>query len=438
MLKQTLSLKLKNKLALTLSLKQQLSLLLLPKLELKELLKQELDENPFLEEVINSEPITDNLKDLSKNFGEDNDEKLSPLNKLKYKPSLYEILETQVNLEFDKKDRPIVEEIINNIDEKGFFKGKIDKISQKFKVSYEYIEYLRKRLMTLEPTGIGAISVEEALWEQYKEIFGNDKLVKDIILNSFKSLTNKNYILKKYKISEEFYKNLVEDLKTLSPYPTYSFSNEEETIFIEPDIFVYDKGDKFEIEINERDLPKLRLTSQYKRLIKNEKLSEDVKKFIEDRLQRAIGIIKGIELRRENLLKITEFLVNYQSDFLRKGKGYLKPLTLKDVSKHVDLHESTISRIVSNKYIQSDFGILPLKAFFSTKLNTNQGDISVERVKHLLMKIVENEDKAKPLSDEKIAKILNQNYGIKIARRTVAKYREELNIPASKERRKKE
>lgn len=430
-----LNLKLQNKLALTLSLRQQLELLLLPKIELENTIKQELDENPFLEEILSlgtdyKEPI----KDLSKNFVED-DENLSPLNRLSYKPSLYDNLETQIELEFEGIEKEIAKEIINELDEKGLFKGDIKYIAKNFNVSSELVENVRQKLKKLEPTGIASLTLEEALWEQYKENFGDDERVKEIILNDLKNLIDKDYITENYQLSEKELEEIIDNIRTLNPYPTYYYSDEI-TKYVEPEAYVYDRGDHFEIILNEKNLPKLKLTNNYRKLISDKSLPAETKEFLEKKLQKAIGIIKGIELRRENLLKTIKFLVNYQAEFLRKGKKYIKPLTLKDVAVELGLHESTISRIVSNKYIQTENGLILLKSFFATKLTSANGDVSTEKVKDLIKEIINNEDKSKPLSDEKISKLLKEKYGIKIARRTVAKYREEMGIPSSKERKK--
>ena len=431
-----LNLKLQNKLALTLSLRQQLELLLLPKLELENTIKQELDENPFLEEILSIEPdYKEPIKDLSKSYGED-DENLSPLDRLSYKPSLYDVLETQLELEFEGKERDIAKEIINELDEKGLFKGDIKEIAKKFNVSTDLVEKVREKLKKLEPIGIASLTLEEALWEQYRENFREEETVKEILLNDLKNLLDKNYISENYGLSEDEINEIIDNIRTLNPYPTYHYSDEI-TNYVEPEAYVYDRGDYFEIVLNEKNLPKLKLTNNYRKLISDKSLSTETKEFLEKKLQKAIGIIKGIELRRENLLKTIKFLVNFQAEFLRKGKKYIKPLTLKDVASELGLHESTISRIVSGKYIQTENGLISLKSFFATKLSSTNGDVSTEKVKDMIKEIIENEDKAKPLSDDKISKFLKEKFGIKIARRTVAKYREEMGIPSSKERKKK-
>jgi len=433
MLKHTLNLKLQNKLALTLGLKQQLSLLLLPKLELKELVQQELEENPFLEELLKEDYSLnkENIKDLASYTPDD---ETDPFYKLSYEPSLYDNLELQIDLEFEGLENKIAKEIIKHIDERGFFKGNLNEIAEKFGESLECVEKIRKKIVkALEPTGIASTSLEEFILEQYIENFGENQKVKEIILNDLQKLTNKSHITKKYGITAEEFEKIIENIKLLNPYPTYQYGGET-TKYIEPDVFVYDKGDHFEIEVNDKGIPKLRLTNNYRRLLTDKNTPEETKKYLEEKLQKAMGIIKGIELRRENLKKVAEYLVNYQSDYLRKGKEYKKPLTLKDVASELGFHESTISRIISNKYMQTDFGLLPFKSFFSTRLSSESGDVSVEKVKHLIREIIEKEDKKKPLSDEKISKILKEKHGISIARRTVAKYREEMNIPSSKDR----
>jgi len=432
MLKHRLELKLQNKLVLTVSLKQQLALLLLPKLELQETIKTELEENPFLEEIINLEPDHEPIKDLSKYYDEEEEKSLS--NRIPYRPSLTNLLDFQIDLEFEGLDKEIAREIAGNIDEKGFLSVEIEDISKKFGVSPQYIETIRQKVMRLEPTGIGAKDIKESLSVQYDELFGLDGIANDIIKNSLDFITDINSLIRKYPdIPEDRIKEIICNIRSLKPYPAINYLDEP-VRYIEPDVYVYDRGDSFEVVVNETQIPRLKLTTHYRKLISDKTLPEETRKFLEEKLQKAVGIIKGIEQRRENLKKITEVLVEYQSDFIRKGKEHLKPLILKDVAQKVDLHESTVSRIVSSKYVQLPTGILPLKAFFSTKLSSSTGDISTEKVKYMIAQLIENEDKRKPLSDQKIADILKDK-GINVARRTVTKYREQLNIPDSRNRR---
>ncbi len=433
-LKQKLGVKLTQKLALTPSLKQQLAIILLPKLELEQTVKAELDENPFLEEVINLEPSDDfeNKNDLAKYYSEDEEDFTSK--KLVYKPSLIEILDFQIDLEFEGIERNIAYEIVGNLDEKGYLSVPVKEIAEKLKVPVEKVEEVRKKLMRLEPTGIGALDLKEFLIVQYEERYGKDEIAARIINESLEKLNDIEYLKKKYKdASEDEIKYIICNIKTLNPYPLVNFQTGDVN-YVEPDVYIYDKGDDFEIVINDTGIPKLLLTNRYKALISKKDLPPETKQFLEDKLQKALGIIRGIEQRRDNLYKIVESLVQYQSEFLRKGKKHLKPLIMRDIAEKVGLHESTVSRIVSNKFAQTPIGMIPLKSFFSSKVNSNNGDISKENVKFLIKELIENEDKKKPLSDEAISKILKEK-GIKVARRTVAKYREELNIPDSRLRR---
>ncbi|NPA52579.1 MAG: RNA polymerase factor sigma-54 [Aquificae bacterium] len=432
-MKPSLQLKLKPKLKLTPSLKHQLALLMLPKLELEQTVKQELEENPFLEEILNIESQTkEPIKDLSTPVYSDDEENYR-LKTLAYKPSLYEIIEAQIDLEFDGKDKEIAKEIVANIDEKGFLETPVENIAEKLKVSSAKVEEIRKKITKLEPLGIATKDIKEFLKLQIKEYFGEDELIEKIIDEDIQNINNKELLSQKYNLTQEEIEKIIDLLRCLIPYPTYNFDTEASP-YIEPDIFIYEKGDDFEIEINETGIPKLKLTNQYRKLISKKDLPANTKKFLEEKLQKAIGIIKGIEQRRENLKNIVNALVEHQKEFLRKGKTNLKPLKLKDIAQELGLHESTVSRIISGKYAQTPIGVIPLKAFFSRSLSSDTGDISTEKIKLMIKDIIENEDKTKPLSDEAIAKIL-QNKGINIARRTIAKYRQELKIPGTRKRR---
>ncbi len=430
-MKPSLQLKIKPKLKLTPSLKHQLALLMLPKLELEQTVKQELEENPFLEEILNVIPENkEPIKDLSSYIQEEENFRLKTLT---YKPSLYEIIETQIELEFDSTEEKIAKELVANINEKGFLETPIEEIAKKLNQPVEKVEEVRQKLIRLEPLGIASKDIKEFLKLQINEIFGKDELLEKIIENDIENINKIDYITKKYNLSKEEAEKIINLIKCLVPYPTYNF-DAETSPYIEPDIFIYEKNGKFEVEINETGIPKLKLTNQYRKLISKKDLPENTKKFLEDKLQKAIGIIKGIEQRRENLKNIVNALVKHQEEFLRKGKTHLKPLKLKDIAEEVGLHESTVSRIISGKYAQTPIGVIPLKAFFSRALSSTTGEVSTEKIKLLIKDIIENENKEKPLSDDAIAKIL-QERGINIARRTVAKYRQELKIPGARERR---
>ncbi len=438
-MRHTLTVTLKQKPILSLSYRIHLQLLVKPKIEFQTAIKQELEENPFLEEVVNIdtdyslEPV---IKDFSLYYDEEEEEKIRS-NRLVYKPTLMDMLESQINLEFNGIDKEIALEIIGNLDNKGLFKASEEEIARKFNVAIEKVESIRKRLRYLEPVGIASKTLEEALLVQYEDRYGKDLVVEKLLKEQLKNLATQStdYVAKELGISVEELKDILSNLSTLNPYPTVNYSSDIQQ-YIEPDVYIYDRGDHFEIVVNETGIPDIKLTNRYKRLISQKDLSPEAKEFLKDKMEKARGIIEAIQQRKENLLKITQAIVEKQGDFLRKGREYLKPLTLKDIAEKVGLHESTISRTVNSKYALTPQGLLPLKAFFSSKLQTSNGDISTEKVKYMIQELIEKEDKKKPLSDQAIVNILKDK-GIKIARRTVTKYREELGIPDSRTRRKK-
>ncbi len=438
-MRHTLTVTLKQKPILSLSYRIHLQLLVKPKVEFQTAIKQELEENPFLEEVITIDTdysLEPNIKDFSQYYDEEEEEKLRS-NRLVYKPTLMDMLESQINLEFDGIDKDIAIEIIGNLDNKGLFTASEEEIAKKFNVSVEKVESIRKKIRYLEPVGIASKSLEEALLVQYEDRYGKNPVVEKLLTQYLEDLAKKGeeFVAKELEISVDELKDIISNLGTLNPYPTINYSSDIQQ-YIEPDVYIYDRGDYFEIVVNETGIPEVKLTNRYKRLISHKDLSPEAKEFLKDKMEKARGIIEAIQQRKENLLKITQAIVEKQGEFLRKGREYLKPLTLKDIAEKVGLHESTISRTVNSKYALTPQGVLPLKAFFSSKLQTSNGDISTEKVKYMIQELIEKEDKKKPLSDQAIVNILKDK-GIKIARRTVTKYREELGIPDSRTRRKK-
>lgn len=430
-MKQNLSLKLQNKLHLTLSLKHQLNIMILPKQELTKEIISELEENPFLEEVIYIQPQKES------SFYDEDEEDFNPFNNIAYKPSLLETLTLQVDLEFDDSfDKEIALEIIDSIDEKGYLKEEtIKDIAEKLNTTIEKVEKVREKVLNFEPTGIASKSLKEFLTVEYIDKFGKNETATKIINEELEKLKDTEYLTKKYNIPQETLDEIINNIKLLRHYPLYGYEDFE-VRYVEPDIFIYEINDKtkpFKIEINEKNIPSINLTTNYKKLINNKNLPQEIRNFLHEKLERAVGLIKGIQQRRENLYKLMEVLVEEQTDFLKYGKEFLKPLTLKEVAEKTELHESTISRTVSNKFAQTPLGVIPLKSFFSNKASKKSGNISSDRVKYLVQKLIENEDPEKPLSDNDIVNVLKKE-GINIARRTVTKYREELNIPDSRKR----
>lgn len=438
-MKQSLNLKLQNKLNLTLSLKTQINLLTLPKVDLIQEIQQELQENPFLEEIASIQP--DYNPDLREQlvYDEEEDDR-NPLARIPYRQSLRDIVENQINLEFDGEDRDIALDIVDSVDEKGFYRGDLSEFAQKYGRDIKQIEHIRKKITTLDPTGLASKDLQEFFLLQLEESDDYDLVVESIILDDLEKVNDIEYLSKKYGLNREEIEKKVEIIRHFRPYPLYGYEDLD-VQYIQPDIFIYikarpEEGDYFEVVIDESDLPQVDITAQYRKILSRKNLTPDVKEFLLQKYERALGIVKGLKQRRENLYNLVKTLAEYQKDFLLEGKDFIKPLTLKDVSQRIGLHESTISRIVSNKYAVTPQGVLPLKSFFASRASKDGGNISSESVKYLIKELIEEEDQSSPLSDSEIVEILKQR-GVNIARRTVAKYREELGIPDSRKRKTK-
>lgn len=435
-MKQSLNLRLQNKLQLTLSLKTQINLLTLSKVELIEEIQKELQENPFLEEIVNIQPeYNPDLKEPI--LYEEDEEEINLLGRIPYRRTLRDVIENQIDMEFEGIDRDIALEIVDSLDEKGFFNEDVTVLGEKYGVGVKYVESIRKKLITLEPTGLASKDLREFFLAQLDESENFDPIVESIILDDLENINNISLLAQKYNLREEDIQHRIDIIRHFRPYPLYGYE-EFDVQYIQPDIFIYLKSDPkeedyFDVVIDEMDIPKINLVSSYRRVLSRKNVSPEVREFLAQKYEKAIGMVKGIQQRRENLYNLVKFLAEYQREFLLNGRDSIKPLTLKEVSQKIGLHESTISRVVSNKHAVTPQGVLPLKAFFASRATKDSGNISSESVKYSIRELIEKEDSRAPLSDSEIARILKKR-GINIARRTVAKYREELGIPDSRKR----
>ena len=229
---------------------------------------------------------------------------------------------------------------------------------------------------------------------------------------------------------------VIEDIKTLQTRPGRKFTNDR-THYIEPDVYVLKVGDDYVIQLNDDGLPKLRISRAYRRMLKNlrqEGRQNDAQQFISEKMRSALWMIKSLDQRQRTIYKVATSIVRQQRDFLDHGLDHLRPMVLRDVAEDIGMHESTVSRVVSNKYMHTPRGLFPLKYFFHSGIDRDYGeDISSLTVKRKIQQLVESEDARHPLSDSELMRILNRE-GIQIARRTVAKYRDELNVPSSSDR----
>lgn len=475
-LESRLELRLTQKLILTPQLQQAIKLLQLPHLELSQFLNQELMENPLLEESVDEvslEELTPEERDsmetedvfedegvpLEKlmNFAVDeyfeerssdgrdmgyfNPGTVTPLaydQFLSKKPDLYDHLLWQLRLSNVLDEiRQVGEIIIGNIDENGYLKASLEEITEAAKTQFEITEKALDLVQSFDPSGIGARSIKECLLLQLRALNLQGSIVEKIVANNMDELENKKYtsISQQYNIPLKDVMAAVKIIEGLEPKPGRIFSSAS-TNYIVPDVSLIKTADGYQIILNDEGLPRLKVSSYYKRLIQqNNACTKEDKQFLVERLRSAVGLLKSLDQRNRTIYRVTETLLDLQSEFFRKGIHYLKPLTLKDVSSVLNLHESTVSRVTSNKYLSCEHGVFCFRFLFSSALHSGLGSVSSTSVKNTIKKIVSEEDPQKPFSDQHVSEMLKRS-GIIIARRTVAKYREELGIPPQAQRRK--
>jgi len=350
-------------------------------------------------------------------------------------------LRWQLNLSpFSDLDFAIAEAIIDGVNEKGFLTLTAEEIVDAVDdedVEIEEVEAVLKRIQLFDPVGVACRGLQECLSVQLKQ-FSNDtpwkKEAIDVIDNYIDLLANRDYrtLLRKAKLKEPELKDILDLIQQLNPNPA-SVVIKDEIDYVIPDVSVVKKKGRWIVELNSNTMPKLSINQQYASLSKTSKNTNDAQ-FVRSHLQEAKWFIKSLESRNDTLLKVSNCIVQQQQAFFEYGPEAMKPMVLNDVAEMVDMHESTISRVTTQKYMHTPRGIFELKYFFSSHVSTeNGGECSSTAIRALIRKLVAAENQAKPLSDSKIADILAEQ-GIQVARRTIAKYRESLNIPPSNQR----
>lgn len=466
-LEQRVDLRLTQKLALTPQLQLQLKLLQLPQLELSQYLQLELMENPLLdleEEQDFSqteEPSQDEIEPLVLNkidkimideyFAERADDgrdlgyfnpgiESKPSFELFYSTSsdLWEHLLWQLRLsKADDRVRLVAEVVIGNIDEDGYLRATEEEIAKLAGVDMETVKRAISLVQEFDPAGVGARDLKECLIIQIKSLELENTIVKTLIEEHLEDIYKKRYnqIAKRFGLTIEEILNAIKIIEKLEPRPGRNFAKSYSTIPV-PDVYVRKIDDEYHIFLNEEGIPRIRLNNFYYELFKSHKVSSEERKFLKEKFRNAVDLIKSLEQRNRTIYRVTESLLKFQRDFFDKGISYLKPLNLKTLSEDLGLHESTISRVTSNKYLACDHGVFSFKFFFSHALQSSEGAISPSKVKELIIKLIGEENPQNPLSDNEIAELLKRQ-GVDIARRTVAKYREELRIPPKSQRRQK-
>jgi RNA polymerase sigma-54 factor len=482
------SLKLTQQLLMTPQLQQAIKLLQLSRMELEQFVSEQLAENPCLEEGVTesaeeaaqvereaerteeqflSEQMREASSIVDKQSGDDRGE-ADWEQMTKYQDQLpvasqtasrkstadeehpnYENMVTKANtlqehllaqigeLDFDESEKKIAMLLIGNIDDRGYLVQKIDELAQSEQVDPEQVEDILDTIQRLDPSGVGARDLKECLHIQVRNAGLKNGLVERIIDNHLPELENRNFlaISKAMKISLEDVIENVQIISDLEPVPGRQFGSNDAQ-YITPDVYVFKLGDEWVVNLNEEGLPRLRISGFYQKLLDEAKSSSDDKGYLSEKLKSAEWLIKSIRQRQRTIFRVTESIVKRQIDFFDHGVEHLKPMILKDIAEDISMHESTISRVTNNKFVHTPRGIFELKFFFNSSVSRADGqDLASESVKRMISDLVKVEDTKRPLSDQRIVELLEEK-GIQLARRTVAKYREQLGILPSSKRKK--
>ncbi len=473
------NLKLAQKLVMTPQLRQAIKLLQLGRLELTEALQAEIEQNPMLEEAppvvelpTNPEaltaeevtyqpeaPVTDRVKgddpatvaeinweDYSNSFDTDLSfshetppaDAPSQFDFISATPGLGSYLQWQLtHLELTEQDIDLTTFIVCNLDGHGFLEATIEDICAYGHCSEEEAEGCLRLVQSLDPPGIAARDIRESLLLQLDRLDYYDTLPYRIVEQHMGLLESRNYAQLARETGAPLKKvnEAVAVIQDLIPYPGNEFSNEQ-TNYVTPDVYLYKIDGEFVIQLNDEGLPHLQISSEYQQLLKQKNaLNSESRGYLRENKRNAEWFIKSIEQRQRTIYRVMESLLKFQRDFFESGSGAMRPLILRDVAEDIGMHESTVSRVTSNKYVHCPQGIYELKYFFSTAVTNADGDtVAAEAIKTRIRQLIAAENPVKPLSDNKISELLAKE-NISVARRTVAKYREQLKILPVKHRR---
>ena len=475
-IQQKLHTRLVQKLILTPSLQQAIKLLPMSTLELADLLNQEMVENPLLEEVPTEElqpaeqqqqqekpadqPVTEkgdswDDADYEYFFGDYLDDgyrsrtpsevkELPPIeNTLSTAASLSDHLLWQLSLQTDdERLKEIGGAIIGNLDDDGYLVASVEEIAAMGEWPVAEVERALQHLQTFDPIGVAARDLQECLWLQIRHLGLEGTPTEKIVTEHLRLLQNHQVpeIARKLGVTIEDLKEHVEIIRNLDPKPGSRY-NPSQSQYVIPDVYVVKVEDQYVAALNEEGLPQLRISPVYKRLLdktgaagKGGEQNDETRAYVKDKFRSALWLIKSVDQRQKTIHKVATSIITFQREFLDHGIEYLRPLVLRDVANDIGMHESTVSRVVNNKYMHTPQGVFELKYFFHSGISSSYGEsVSSVTIKQRIRKIIENEDPRKPLSDSKIVSIL-QKEGLMLARRTIAKYREELKIPTSNQR----
>jgi RNA polymerase sigma-54 factor len=349
-------------------------------------------------------------------------------------PSLWDHLDWQANLTFfDRQEKEIAQLIIGNVNEDGYLTVSVEEIAETAAATVEKVNEIREKIKKFDPVGVASLDLKEALLAQMDYLEVKDKIAQEIVNEYLPLLEKSEYaqVAKSLGIPLSDLNHHIEVIKALNPTPGRKYA-EEKTFYVVPDILVFKEGHELKITLNDEGMPRLKINNYYRNLLsKAGKDSPETHRFLKDKMKKALWFLRSLEQRNLTIYKVAKYIVDKQKEFIEKGMDYLKPLTLVELAQEIGVHESTVGRVVTNKYIMTPRGVFSLKFFFHKSLAGDYGEeISSLRVKEMIRKLIENEDKKHPLSDIEIGDILAKE-NFKIARRTVAKYRKQLKIPPS-------
>ncbi len=473
-IQQKLHTRLVQKLILTPSLQQAIKLLPMSTLELADLLNQEMVENPLLEEVPTEElqpaeqpQAQEKAADQPANekgdswddadyeyfFGDYLDDgyrsrtpsevkELPPIeNTLSTAASLSDHLLWQLSLQTsDELLQQIGSAIIGNLDDDGYLVASVEEIAAMGEWPVAEVERALQHLQTFDPIGVAARDLQECLWLQLRHLGLEGTPTEKIVTEHLRLLQNHQVpeIARKLGMTIDDLREHVEIIRNLDPKPGSRY-NPSQSQYVIPDVYVVKVEDQYVAALNEEGLPQMRISPVYKRLLDKTvagggEQNDETRAYVKDKFRSALWLIKSVDQRQKTIHKVATSIINFQREFLDQGIEYLRPLVLRDVANDIGMHESTVSRVVNNKYMHTPQGVFELKYFFHSGISSSYGEsVSSVTIKQRIRKIIENEDPRKPLSDSKIVSIL-QKEGLMLARRTIAKYREELKIPTSNQR----
>ncbi len=474
-------LKLTQQLVITPQLQQAIKLLQLSQPELVELVEKEMLENPLLEESPEGEeppkdaspsseetqenpPETPSLNENPEVGGKEGDFKEEPIdfdwdnylntysaperleapnldlpsyeNTLANKTSLFDHLMWQMKLSnFDPKENEVGTLLLGSINDDGYIQEPLEDIAKKSGESVDFVEKVLKKIHDFDPLGVGARDLKECLMLQIKLLEPDREILSKIIEHHLHLLERRDYpkIARELKISIDRVRHLAKVIHELEPKPGREYSTNEAQ-YITPDVYVRKVGDEWVVVLNEDGLPRLKVSALYRSMMED-KVKSATKEYVQDKLRSAIWLIRSIHQRQRTLYKTTKTIVKFQREFFERGISQLRPMILRDVANEIEMHESTVSRVTTNKYVHTPHGIFELKFFFNSGISTSNGEsVASETIKCQIKGLISQENPKKPLSDQEIVRLL-KDCNVDIARRTVAKYREMMNIlPSSKRR----